>query len=78
MEIQSALEGELTINSEFSCDLDESGKTGDKFTTFKRPLSCYNCGSPQKANWTAMRDFTLVRKHSAAQNVKRSSPHQGL
>ena len=71
MEIESALQEELAIKSEFSYDPDESEKTGNSCPTFKRPLSC--CHSvkhlTQNRNWTAMKESTLVRSHSAAQSV---------
>ena len=51
MEIQSALQEELDIKSEMNCDLDESGKTGDTCTTFKRPLSCSKCGKAFTSKW---------------------------
>ena len=35
---------ELTIQSELVGDPDKSAKTGNKCTTFKRPLSCCQCG----------------------------------
>ena len=35
---------ELTIQSELVCDQDKSARTGSKCTTFKRPLSCCQCG----------------------------------
>ena len=44
MEIQSALEMEHTLKSEFNCDTDNSGKKKNEFTTFKKPLSCFECG----------------------------------
>ena len=44
MEIESALQEELAIKSEFSYDPDESEKTGDSCPTFKRPLSCCKLG----------------------------------
>ena len=42
MEIQSALQEELAIKSESNCD--EAGMTGDRCSTFKRPMSCSKCG----------------------------------
>ena len=51
MEIQSALEGEAALKSEFTCDPDESGKIGDHCTTFKRPLSCSKCGKAFTSKW---------------------------
>ena len=44
MEIQSSLQEELAIKSEFSYDPDKSGKTRDSNASFKRPLSCSKCG----------------------------------
>ena len=38
------MDGQLTIESEFSNDPDKSRKTGVKCTTFKMPLSCSQCG----------------------------------
>ena len=44
-EIPSACEGNLTNKSESSCDQDESLKTEDKSTTFKKTMSCcFQCG----------------------------------
>ena len=40
MEIQSALQGENAIPSEFNCNPNEAGK----FTTLKRLFSCSKCG----------------------------------
>ena len=71
MEIESALQEELAIKSEFSYDPDESEKTGNSCPTFKRPLSCCHLVKhlTQNRNWTAMKESTLVRSHSAAQSV---------
>ena len=44
MEIQSALEMELNLKSEFSCGTDNSRKVKNELTTFKKPLSCFECG----------------------------------
>ena len=44
MEIESALEMEHTLKSEFNCDTDNSGKKKNEFTYFKKPLSCFECG----------------------------------
>ena len=44
MEIQSSLQEELAIKSEFSYDPDKSGKTRDSNASFKRLLSCSKCG----------------------------------
>ena len=44
MGIESALQEEHTIKSEFRCDPDELGNTADECTIFKRPLSCSKCG----------------------------------
>ena len=41
---QSALEGELSLKSRFSCHPDKYVMTGNKCTTFKRNLSCCQCG----------------------------------
>ena len=42
MEIQRELQEDLAIKSEINCD--EPGKTGNRCSTFKRPMSCSNCG----------------------------------
>ena len=34
----------VTIQSELVCDPDKSVKTENNYTTFKRPLSCCQCG----------------------------------
>ena len=44
MEIQSGLEMEHTLKSEFNCDTDNSREKKNKFTTSKKPLSCFECG----------------------------------
>ena len=44
MEIQSGLHEEPTTKGELSCDPNESRKTGDKCTTFKKTLSCSKSG----------------------------------
>ena len=77
MEIQSASQKEeLAIESAINCD--EPGETGDRCSTFKRPMTCSNVVRhlPLKANWTAMKESILVRNHSAAQGVRRHSHRQ--
>ena len=69
------MEGELTFKSEFICDSDESAKTGNSAQLLKDRSVAANVARHllQKANWTAMKEFTLMRNHSAVQSAKRSS-----
>ena len=80
MEIQSAVDGELAIKSKPSCHEDKSGKTGDMCTTFKRPLSCCQCGKAftTKSQLNIHGILSMVRNHSAAQSVTRHLPHQAV
>ena len=70
---QEIMDGELTIKSKFSRDPDKSRKKGIKCTAplLRNHLVAQNVvkHSPQKINWTAMKESTPMRDHSAAQSV---------